>query len=219
MSVSSVYEHAYILSLINGFNQQKGGFLLTKDSYTDRRIRKSKQALQTALLTLLKTQRLHEITISNLVQVADLNRGTFYANYERKEQILDDIITEVITDLISSYRSPLENEVTFDFKRLTASSIKIFNHVEAHASFYQLILAEESFLLFQKRITSELKRLSLVEIDHQLDDTTIDIELLASYQAHAIFGLIVAWVESDFKYSAYYMSQQLLKIVSSNLLH
>ncbi|EUJ38377.1 TetR-like C-terminal domain-containing protein [Brochothrix campestris] len=192
---------------------------MTKDSYTDRRIRKSKQALQTALLTLLKTQRLHDISISKLVQVADLNRGTFYANYERKEQILDDIITEVITDLINSYRSPLENEEIFDFKRLTASSIKIFNHVEAHASFYQLILAEESFLLFQKRITSELKRLSLVEINQQLDDQTIDLDLLASYQAHAIFGLIVTWVESDFKYSAHYMSKQLLKIVSSKLLH
>lgn len=217
--LSSVYEHAYIIRMLNELIPQKGVIVLTKDSYTDRRIRKSKQALQTALLILLKTQRLHEITISNLVQIADLNRGTFYANYDRKEQILDDIITEVITDLISSYRSPIENETTFDFKHLTASSIKIFNHVEAHASFYQLILAEESFLLFQKRITSELKRLSLVEIHQQLDDQTIDLDLLASYQAHAIFGLIVTWVESDFKYSAYYMSQQLLKIVSSNLLH
>lgn len=42
----------------------------------------------------------------------------------------------------------------------------------------------------------------------------INPELYASYQAYAIWGLIVAWIQNDFEHSTHYMSEQLLKILN-----
>ncbi|MEF2291110.1 MULTISPECIES: TetR/AcrR family transcriptional regulator [Virgibacillus] len=44
----------------------------------DCRVRKSKEALKTALIQLMKEKDLQQITITDIVKVADLNRGTFY---------------------------------------------------------------------------------------------------------------------------------------------
>lgn len=60
----------------------------------DRRIKKTKQALNQALFTLLDEKTFQQITITDIVTVADVNRGTFYKHYRDKEELLDSIIDE-----------------------------------------------------------------------------------------------------------------------------
>ncbi|UYZ22498.1 hypothetical protein [Mesobacillus jeotgali] len=51
-----------------------------KSDYIDRRILKSKKALKEALISLMKMKEFKEITVKDLVQGADLNRGTFFTS-------------------------------------------------------------------------------------------------------------------------------------------
>ena len=44
----------------------------------DRRIRKTKQAIQQAVVKLLSDQNLESITITQVAAMADVNRKTFY---------------------------------------------------------------------------------------------------------------------------------------------
>jgi len=41
----------------------------------------------------------------------------------------------------------------------------------------------------------------------------IDIDLFTSYQTYAIIGLIIEWVNKDFRYSVDYMNDQLVRIL------
>ena len=50
-------------------------------SFVDRRIQKTKHNLKTALVKLLETKKLEQITIVELTQKADVNRKTFYLHY------------------------------------------------------------------------------------------------------------------------------------------
>ena len=43
----------------------------------DRRIRKTRKQLKDCLISLLKTKRIQDITVRELTEMADLNRGTF----------------------------------------------------------------------------------------------------------------------------------------------
>jgi AcrR family transcriptional regulator len=76
-----------------------------------------------------------EISITDIVKLADLNRGTFYKHYQYKEDVLNEIIDDVITDLIASYREPYRNRDTFEVSNLTSNAIKVFEHVNKHANF------------------------------------------------------------------------------------
>lgn len=181
--------------------------------YQDKRITRSKHLLKEALISLMQTKDFKEITIKDIVEEADLNRGTFYKHYQYKEDLLEEIIDDVISDLISSYREPYRGVETFEVTKLTISSIKIFEHVEKHKEFYTLIVNSNTLIGFQNRICDVLKDLALHDLYEHLPNTKINRELQASYHAYAIIGMIMEWIQGGFKYSSTYLAKQLLEFI------
>lgn len=182
----------------------------------DRRIRKSKVALKNALLSLMQSKDFKHISITDIVQLADLNRGTFYKHYPDKEELLEEIIDEVMKDLITSYRAPYESLTVFEVSKLTASAIKIFEHVATNANFYTLLGKSNILAGLQARVCNELSQLVLQDISNRTIHTKINIKMLANYQAYAIWGMITVWIDSEFLYSPDYMAEQLLAILHQN---
>ncbi|ULT58255.1 TetR/AcrR family transcriptional regulator [Neobacillus drentensis] len=185
-------------------------------NYFDRRIIKSKKAMKDALVSLMQEKDFKDITISDIVISADLNRGTFYKHYQYKEDILNEIIDEVITNLIESYREPYKNIDMFEVNNLTTSAIKIFDHVSKYANFYSLIFQTDTLNGFERKLCTVLKDLALNDLIDCSPNRSINSELYASYQAYAILGLIIEWVTGGFKYSSSYMAEQLLEILKHN---
>lgn len=180
----------------------------------DRRIHKSKAALKESLLALIQENDFRGITITDIVNRADLNRGTFYKHYQYKEDLMDEIINDVMADLVVSYRDPYRDIEIFEIKYLTSSAIKIFEHVHHHSDFYTLILKTNQLYYLQNRVCSELKKLFLYDFSSSQFSPTLNGEILASYQAHAIFGIMTEWIHGGFKHSPDYMAQQLLEIAN-----
>ncbi|GJM79060.1 hypothetical protein HMSSN139_15560 [Paenibacillus sp. HMSSN-139] len=77
-------------------------------SKPDPRILRSKAALRAALLQLMAQKPFHDVTITDIVKQAGYNRGTFYANYGTKEELLNDMIEAKIQDLLHAFRAPYE---------------------------------------------------------------------------------------------------------------
>ncbi|MED1953825.1 TetR-like C-terminal domain-containing protein [Brevibacillus centrosporus] len=50
-------------------------------------------------------------------------------------------------------------------------------------------------------------------------DPPIDYEIMLSYQMSATIGMIMYWAETNFKYSAAYMAEQLLTLVNARIDH
>lgn len=203
-----------IQMIIHLFNIKEKGE--KKMDTTDRRIHKSKNALKAALLSLMQHKEFKRITITEIVALADLNRGTFYKHYQYKEDLLNDVIDDVISDLIASYRAPYENNQHFFQEKLSASAVKIFDHVAEYSSFYTIIVNSEALPGFQNKICDVLKDLAINDIFLDRSDLDIDRGLSASYHAYSLLGMIVEWVKGGFKHTSHYMAEQLIKIVSIN---
>lgn len=72
----------------------------------DRRVRRTRMRLQQAMLELLKEKDARSITVRELTQRADVNRGTFYAHYKDVFDLLDQMEQDLfqrLTQLLSSY--------------------------------------------------------------------------------------------------------------------
>jgi AcrR family transcriptional regulator len=189
----------------------------SKDEIIDRRIVKSKRALKDSILSLMQKKDFKDISITEIVQEADLNRGTFYKHYPYKEDLLNEIIDDVISDLIASYREPYKNRETFEVNKLTSHAIKVFEHVKKHANFYTLMVDSNGLPGFQYKLCDILKNLSMQDFDdHHDHDSPVNRELLSSYHSYAIFGMIIEWINGGFKYSSNYMAEQLLTIINRN---
>ncbi len=68
------------------------------NSSTDRRVRKTKRMLKQALTKLLMEKELKDLSVLELTELADLNRGTFYLHYrdiyDLYEQVENGILNE-----------------------------------------------------------------------------------------------------------------------------
>ncbi|AIQ26639.1 TetR family transcriptional regulator [Paenibacillus sp. FSL H7-0737] len=183
----------------------------------NRRTSKSKKELKNALILLMEKKNFRTITITDIVTLADLNRGTFYKHYQTKEELLNELIDDVLEDLIKAYKDPYLHTDKFMVSELTTSSIKIFEHVVSYSNFYTIIVNSNVLPGFQNKICDILKELTkqdLVEVNNT--NNNINIELFSSYTAYALFGLIMEWVKGGFKYTANHMAEQLIQILSFN---
>lgn len=169
------------------------------------------------MIRLLHEKDFKEISVTDIVQQADLNRGTFYRHYQYKEDLLGDILDDVTTDLIHSYREPYLSSETFEISTMTSSAVKLFDHVSRYAYFYTLIIQPGSLSGLQNQICQVLKKLALQDLaDTQRSDPKLNLELHASYQAYAILGMIVEWINGGFEYSSEYMAEQLVEFIRLN---
>ena len=55
----------------------------------DRRVRRTRKQLRECLVTLLKQKKVQDITVRELTELADLNRGTFYLHYKDVFDLLE----------------------------------------------------------------------------------------------------------------------------------
>ncbi|MFJ5761156.1 TetR-like C-terminal domain-containing protein [Neobacillus sp. NPDC093182] len=184
-----------------------------KNQFMDRRIVKSKKAMKSALITLMREKELKEISVSDIVRLADINRGTFYKHYQYVEDILNEMTDEVITELTDSYREPYKNKEVFELNQLTTSAIKVFDHILKYADFYSLMVQSKTLAGFQHRFCSVIKDLTLNDLKDSLPKPQINRELHVSYQAYAMLGLVLEWINGGFKYSSSYMAEQLLELI------
>ena len=63
----------------------------------DRGIRKTRAVLKNALLSLMKEKSVKHITVKELCDRADINRGTFYLHYADVFDMLEKIFLHVIS--------------------------------------------------------------------------------------------------------------------------
>lgn len=96
----------------------------------NKRRRESQEKLEKAFIELLQTHQVKDITVSDLIKVAGLNRSTFYANYLG------------IFDLADKTREKLEREFSnlfadYDYFNERSGALKMFRHIKENQLFYQ----------------------------------------------------------------------------------
>ena len=94
-------------------------------SKEDRRIRRTKKLLKQALAELMEQKDFNDITVKDITEKADLNRGTFYLHYYDLDDVLDDIIEQTIQDttqIFDHVMCPEKDRCTYPFCRKVQES-------------------------------------------------------------------------------------------------
>ena len=72
-----------------------------KEEILDRRVRKTRRQLKECLTRLLKEKKIQDITVRELAEMADINRGTFYLHYKDVFDLMDQIKNELVEEVES----------------------------------------------------------------------------------------------------------------------
>lgn len=72
------------------------------ETKTDRRVRRTRNAINNAFMEIITEKEFDQITINDLSERADVNRGTFYLHYMDKYDLLDQYIEEHLSKMMNS---------------------------------------------------------------------------------------------------------------------
>ena len=109
----------------------------------DRRQRKSRAALQGALITLIGRKPYAEITIDDVTETADVARATFYAHYDDKAALLSAATQALIDDLTTAVVAVSWAGAGSDWHYDGRGMLAILEQVERNRDLYRLVISGE----------------------------------------------------------------------------
>lgn len=175
----------------------------------DRRIRKSKKAMRNALIELLDIKEFKQITITDIVNYADLNRGTFYKYYNYKEDLIAEVQERIIQDLKEAYKLPYQGLIYYKQQEITKrNKTSLFDHIYKYRKFYHLVLNSTDLYNFQKVFVETISDIHMNDLLYYMDHPKIEKKLFSIYQCYGIFGLLVEWDKNNFADSPEYITKQ-----------
>lgn len=158
----------------------------------DTRVRFTKMVLQQALLKLLKKKNIDKITIKELCQEANINRGTFYLHYATPNDLLMEIEQQFIDDNMACF-TPYFHE-GYETSHLAG----LFTGILKNKELCRIIMGRNGNPRFLKRI-QEMVRDSIVDAwcrefpMYRRDDLDYVYGFIFAGSMH----LILNWIEED----------------------
>jgi len=166
----------------------------------DRRILRTRESIRDAMIDLIEEIGFESISIKDIAERANINRGTFYLHYHDKFDLLDQTEKEIIDGL----KNILMKEMTGGFEDYLNSNqplpvlVTIFEYIQSKSRIMHAILGLKANPNFQgrmkKAMENNLEQLGLF-ISQANTGLTIPTEYLISYIAAAHMGVIQSWLE------------------------
>ena len=161
----------------------------------DRRVRRTRKLLAQALMELLQTRQVNEITVKELTDLADVNRGTFYLYYKDIYDMLEKIQDEMFTRLNGLFALHEQEEAATQIKPFLA---ELFRLIEEHREMCRVLLSPNGDMNFLHRLNGVLRekcrRLFLEE--HPAGNRE-DFDYRYSFAVFGCAGIIREWVGRD----------------------
>ena len=128
--------------------------LRTRTDIKDRRIRKTRNALKNSLTTLLQEKNVKDISVKELTELADVNRGTFYLHYKD----VFDLLEQSELDLLDEFESVFDGVTGKEFVNEPGKIFeRIYNMCKDNADFVRVLLSENGDIKFLNSMSSFLK--------------------------------------------------------------
>lgn len=169
------------------------------EEIVDRRVRKTKKLLKDCLTRLLKEKKIQNITVRELTEMADLNRGTFYLHYRDVFDLLEQTEAELLNTFNQLINSHDARELT---GRPSEVLSEIFSMARDEAPLVEILLGENGDLNFLNRLKALVREKCLrswMEVYRHAD--SLAFEAYYSFIVSGCVGLVQHWLQSGMQQS------------------
>ncbi|KGE20122.1 TetR/AcrR family transcriptional regulator [Paenibacillus wynnii] len=170
----------------------------------DRRQARTKQLMRDALLSIIEERSIEGITVTDIANRADINRGTFYLHYRDVAGMLDQMKEEAFEHIQNTIQqlNPKELMVYADKNEPYPKITLIFEEVKRQAKFFKVMFGPHGDVSYINRFkdlmeTRIFKNLSYAQ--PQEENRLVPLEFLISYMASANLGVVLHWLQSGMK--------------------
>ena len=170
--------------------------LLEGQTKLDRRQRKTRQAIYQAFEDLMAEMHYSAVTVVQIIERADIGRSTFYAHFETKEDLLDDMCTDMFGHVFEGVNEYCTGHADLSDMDLPGKLAHLLYHLRDSYSGVCGKLIAEGEPHFTARFKHEVEVLFAREASDKASH--IPAGLLAGMQASAFMQAVTWWLEEGF---------------------
>jgi AcrR family transcriptional regulator len=179
----------------------------------DRRIKKNQTANKKALIHLIAEKEFEKITINEIAERADVNRGTVYSHYSDKYDLLDKCIEDQLIHLMESCYS---TDATGPFPT-KIPLLRTIKEIEKNALLYKTLLSIKDVPSFRVHLSRMInKRIMKHMKENNLSFDELGKSIFAQFMSSAIVGVIEWWFTQSMPCSAEELTERLWSLLEMN---
>ncbi|MFD0047979.1 TetR/AcrR family transcriptional regulator [Actinomycetes bacterium NPDC127524] len=190
-----------------------------RDSHTDLRVIRTKESIRNALVDLINEKGFEAITVKDITTRAKINRGTFYAHYQDKFDLMTKCEEEIMLEMSRLAKQNFPGVIAALKTNPSAATpfalaVSIFEYLNENSGFMQAVLGPKGDVSFQTKLKEFMWKTlfgndsnALLKEEHLL----VPGQYLASYVASAHIGVIQQWLDSGRKETP----QEMARILST----
>lgn len=168
----------------------------TSHASGDRRVRRTRAAIQDALTELILEKGYDSVTVSDIIERADIGRSTFYSHFTDKRDVFDDTISELAGFLRAH---PGGVGAIFSF------SLPLFDHIVEQRHMIRALFGRGGHSVAMETTTSALSAVIRDDLKARLVGKNIDqakLSMLVAFVVGAYVSVVTHWLDSKHSYSA-----------------
>ena len=167
----------------------------------DRRQQKTRMAIFDAFSALLSEKPYSKITIQNIIDRANIGRSTFYAHFETKDSLLEEMCQELFDHIIEGVMNdnhPSDHHM--DSNEPDPVFCHLLQHIAANTNHVRELLTSESSDFFLKYFKASLSTLiaSYLLKDHPLYKDVPE-DFLLNHISGSFVEMVQWWVRRKMK--------------------
>lgn len=166
----------------------------------DRRAKRSRKMLKQGLLELMREKKFSVISIKDITERMDLNRGTFYLHYPNTTALLQSVEKDLIDEAAVIIKEHLQK--FGEDKSLSGLFSPLFDYVVVHKLEFETLLANDTTSYFIQRFKDLIQEFGNDILRIKYKDIPDDkLDYLLGFVGYGLIGLIKFWFDSDLKLS------------------
>ncbi len=169
----------------------------------------TKKAIYYTFIDLLSTKPFDKITIRDIVEVCGINRNTFYYYYSDIYDLLEEIFTNKINEMIEAHKSG---------KSWVTSFIKIANEAYEHKKMIYNICSSRSYEYLENYMYRACNQVVVEVVRNIAEDMNVpdaDIEFIASFYEYGFVGVLSEWFKTGMREDPLELASQLWLVVDN----
>ncbi len=161
----------------------------------DRRIKYTKKVIKDTFLSLLETKDISSITVTEICEIADINRGTFYRYYMDVYDLLKNIEQEFIDEIKNS--PSIERMQDHSIYSFTKGILSIF---ENNKKLVRILFNTDNNVYFLNEVLEVAYEKCMGRWEEEQPDIAgPELENAVVFIFNGALGVINYWIKNDFQ--------------------
>ncbi|WP_073075924.1 TetR/AcrR family transcriptional regulator [Sporobacter termitidis] len=179
----------------------------------DRRIQKTRQLIMNTFIDLLAEKGFEKITINDIAERANINRGTVYLHYVDKFDLLDKCIETYVELLLHHCANSADTN-------LNASAFQsIFEYLEKNFTIYKLLLSNEGFGFFRSRLYAIIAQTVTEVIGIKSENKALSNDVTTHFLTSGFIGVLEWWINNSMPCNVQEITEQLMFLLEPYTKH